>query len=314
MKLTELLHIKYPIIQGGMARIARGQLASAVANAGGLGLVGTGGFSPEEFEKELDIAFELTEKDKAFGANIVLMEEDIAEKINIAIAKGVKVVTLAAGNPAPWIQKFLDNNIIVICVVGNSKMAKKAESLGAHAVVIEGMEAGGHIGSVTTMAELPQVVNAVSIPVIAAGGIATGSQILACEIMGASGVQMGTRFLVADETPIHDNFKDALISYEGYQTELIGGGHPVRQLSNTMTKEVNRLSKEGALKEDIEALYKDSLKKAVEDGDTEYGAMMAGLSVGLVKKRSSVKEIFDDLVREYEEARERIVNSDIFKA
>ena len=305
MKITELLKIKYPIIQGGMARIARGKLAASVSNAGGLGLVGTGGFTLEEFKTELQEADKYIEEGKIYGANIVLLEKDIEEKIQVALDKKVKVVTIAAGNPAPYVQRFLDNGAIVFCVVANAKMAKKAESLGAHAVIFEGLEAGGHIGNATTFATLPQVVEAVSIPVISAGGIATGQQIFATQILGAAGVQMGTRFLVADETPIHDNFKDAVVRYEGYQTDLTGGAHPVRQLSNKMTQEYIRLEKEGASEEELIKVITGSLSRAVYDGDVDTGSMMAGQNVGLIKKRDSVAGIFAQLIEEYQEAKRK---------
>lgn len=314
MKLTELLKIKYPIVQGGMAKIARGKLAAAVANAGGLGLVGTGGFTVEEFKEELSIAHDLVEEGKVYGANIVLMELDIEEKIDIAIEHGVKVVTLAAGNPAPYVQKFKDAGAIVICVVGNSKMAQKCETLGADAVVIEGLEAGGHLSKATTMGTLLPLVKSVNIPVIAAGGIGHGAQILAAQIMGASGVQLGTRWLAAHETPVPESFKDAIIKAKEYETEITGEaqGHPVRQLQNTMTKEYNRLVKENAAHEEVRKVYKGSLEKAVLDGDTEYGSMMAGITTGLVESKQSVQEIFDQLTQEYQEAKKIIASGQDF--
>lgn len=305
MKITELLNIKYPIIQGGMARIARGKLAAAVSNAGGLGLVGTGGFTVDQFKEELIEADKYIEEGKIYGVNIVLMERDIEEKIQITLDKKIKVVTIAAGNPAPYVQRFVDNGTIVICVVGNSKMAKKAESLGAHAVVFEGLEAGGHIGNATTYATLPQIVETVNIPVISAGGTATGGQIFAAQVLGAAGVQMGTRFLVADETPIHDNFKEAVLKYQGYETDLTGGGHPVRQLSNKMTQEYIRLEKEGASEEELIKVITGSLSRAVFEGDVETGSMMAGQNVGLIKKRDSVAGIFAQLIEEYQEAKRK---------
>lgn len=308
MKLTQLLNIKYPIIQGGMARIARGELAAAVANAGGLGLVGTGGFTVEEFKKELQIAKEKTLPGKVFGVNIVLMEKDIEEKVQIAIEEKVAAVTLAAGNPAPYIPRFLEAGIKVIAVIANSKMAKKVESLGAHACVMEGLEAGGHIGSLTTMASLIQIVQSVNIPVVAAGGFGHGAQILAAQVMGAAGVQMGTRFLVADETPIHDNFKQALIDATDFGTDVTGAvsGHGVRQLSNKMTQEYIKLEKQGASEEELMKVVAGSLGRAVFEGDRETGSMMAGQIAGILQKRDSVQGIFDQLVQEYQEAKKAI--------
>lgn len=308
MKLTQLLNIKYPIIQGGMARIARGELAAAVANAGGLGLVGTGGFTVEEFKKELQVAKEKTLPGKVFGVNIVLMEKDIEEKVQIAIEEKVAAVTLAAGNPAPYIPRFLEAGIKVIAVIANSKMAKKVESLGAHACVMEGLEAGGHIGSLTTMASLIQIVQSVNIPVVAAGGFGHGAQILAAQVMGAAGVQMGTRFLVADETPIHDNFKQALIDATDFGTDVTGAvsGHGVRQLSNKMTQEYIKLEKQGASEEELMKVVAGSLGRAVFEGDRETGSMMAGQIAGILQKRDSVQGIFDQLVQEYQEAKKAI--------
>ena len=314
MSITKLLNIKYPIIQGGMARIARGKLAAAVSNAGGLGLVGTGGFTVDEFKKELEIADQHIEEGKIYGVNIVLMEADIEEKIAITIEKKVPVVTLAAGNPAPYVKAFKDAGIIVLCVIGNSKMAVKCEQLGADAVILEGYEAGGHLSQATTMASLVPTVHAVKIPVITAGGYATGSQILAAEVMGAQGVQIGTRWLAANETEVPESFKDAVIKAKEYETEITGqaAGHPVRQIKNFMTSEYNRLVKENAPREEVRKVYKGSLEKAVNDGDVEHGSMMAGISVGLVTEKESIQEIMDKLVAEYKEAREKLVNGQAF--
>ena len=306
MSLKEILGIKYPIIQGGMARISRGNLASAVANAGGLGLVGTGGLQVEEFRDEIRIAKSKVEDGKVFGVNIVLMEPNVEEKIQVALDEEIGIFVLAAGNPAAHVPGLLEKGKKVITVVANAKMAKKAESLGVTAVVFEGMEDGGHIGSTTTMAMLPQVVKAVNIPVLSAGGIATGAQILAAQVLGAQGVQMGTRFLVADETAIHENFKQAVIDYEGHQTDLTGGDHPVRQLSNEMTQSVIKLEKENAPLSELEKYYTGSLSRAVYDGDVKLGSMMAGQSVGLVNKRDSVAGIFKQLTEEYQEAKKAI--------
>lgn len=312
MKLTELLNIKYPIIQGGMARIARGELAAAVSNAGGLGLVGTGGFTVEEFKAELQKADEKIQPGKIYGVNIVLMEKDIEEKVQIAIEKRVPVVTLAAGNPAPYIPRFLEVGTKVIAVIANSKMAKKVESLGAHACVMEGLEAGGHIGSLTTMAALIQIVKSVNIPVIAAGGFGHGAQILAAQAMGAAGVQMGTRFLVAHETPIHDNFKQALIDANDFGTDVTGAfsGHAVRQLSNKMTQEYIKLEKSGASEEELMKVVAGSLGRAVFEGDRETGSMMAGQIAGILQKRDSIQGIFDQLINEYQEAKKDLCKSE----
>ncbi|MDO4778556.1 MAG: nitronate monooxygenase [Tissierellia bacterium] len=312
--ITEILNIKYPIIQGGMARIARGRLAAAVSNAGGLGLVGTGGFTVEEFKKELQIADELIEPGKIYGVNIVLMEKDIEEKIQITLEKKVPVVTIAAGNPAPYVKRFKDAGTKVFCLIGNSKMAKKVEELGADGAILEGLEAGGHLSKTTTMAGLMATVNSVNIPIIAAGGFAHGAQILAAQIMGAQGIQMGTRFLAADETQVHENFKDAVVAAKEYETDLTGEsqGHPVRQISNKMTKEYIRLERENAPQEEIRKVYSGSLSRAVFEGDTETGSMMAGISVGMVNEKESVKEIFDRLIEEYKEAKLNVASKEDF--
>ncbi|NLW52503.1 MAG: enoyl-[acyl-carrier-protein] reductase FabK [Tissierellia bacterium] len=308
MNIAEILGIKYPVIQGGMARIARGKLAAAVSNAGGLGLVGTGGFTVDEFKKELEIADQNIEEGKFYGINIVLMEADIEEKIQIAIEKKIKVVTIAAGNPAPFVQRFKDAGVYVICVVGNSKMAQKCETLGADAVVIEGLEAGGHLSKATTMGSLLPVVKSVSIPVISAGGYGHGSQILAAQVMGAAGVQLGSRWLAADETPVPDSFKEAIVNAKEYETDITGEaqGHPLRQVSNHMTKEYLRLTKEGAPHEEIRKVYKGSLEKAVNDGDVDNGSLMAGITIGLVNQRESVAQIMETLIEEYKEAKKEL--------
>lgn len=308
MNIAEILGIKYPVIQGGMARIARGKLAAAVSNAGGLGLVGTGGFTVDEFKKELEIADQNIEEGKFYGINIVLMEADIEEKIQIAIEKKIKVVTIAAGNPAPFVKIFKDAGVYVICVVGNSKMAQKCETLGADAVVIEGLEAGGHLSKATTMGSLLPVVKSVSIPVISAGGYGHGSQILAAQIMGAAGVQIGSRWLAAVETPVPETFKEAIINAKEYETDITGEaqGHPLRQVSNFMTKEYNRLVKEGAPYEEVRKVYKGSLEKAVNQGDVVNGSLMAGISIGLIEKQETVAEIMATLIEEYKEAKEAL--------
>ncbi len=314
MNLSELLNIKYPVIQGGMARIARGKLAAAVSNAGGLGLVGTGGFTVDEFKKELAIAKENIEEGKIFGVNLVLIEKDIEEKIAITIEEKVPVVTMGAGNPAPYMPHLLEAGLVVIPVVGNTKMAKKVETLGAQACIIEGMEAGGHLGKMGSMASILQVSQAVSIPVIAAGGIGHGAQVLAAQAMGAGGVQMGTRFLVAEETEIHENFKQALIDAKDYETDITGvtKNEPVRQLSNDMTKAYIKKEFEGADPKELTDLVKGSLARAIFDGDIKTGSMMAGQIVGILDEVQTVDEIFEQMVREYKEAKESLANSKDF--
>lgn len=314
MNLNELLNIKYPVIQGGMARIARGKLAAAVSNAGGLGLVGTGGFTIEEFRNEIKIARENLEEGKIFGVNLVLIEKDIEEKIEITIEEKIPVVTMGAGNPAPYMEKLLGAGLVVIPVVGNTKMAKKVEALGVQACIIEGMEAGGHLGKMGSMASILQVSSLVDIPVIAAGGIGHGAQVLAAQAMGAGGVQMGTRFLVAEETEIHENFKQALIDAKDYETDITGvtKNEPVRQLSNEMTKAYIKKEFEGADSQELTDLVKGSLSRAIFEGDVKTGSMMAGQIVGILDKVQTVEEIFEQMVKEYKEAKESIEKNEDF--
>lgn len=314
MNIAKILGIKYPIIQGGMARIARGKLAAAVSNAGGLGLVGTGGFTFDEFKKEVEIAYKLINKDKFFGVNIVLDEKDIEEKIQFTLDKKIPFVTISAGNPANYVKRFKDAGVTVYCLVGNSKMAKKVEDLGADGAILEGLESGGHISKITTMAGLMACVNAVNIPVVSAGGYANGWQILAAQVMGASGVQLGTRFLAAHETEVHQAFKDAVIDAKEYETDLTGvkAGSPVRQISNEMTKEYNRLEREGAAEEEIIKVVTGSLSRAVYEGDRQTGSIMAGISVGYVDRRESVEEIFERLINEYGQAKKELSKSEDF--
>ncbi len=308
MNISKMLNIRYPIIQGGMARIARGKLAAAVSNAGGLGLVGTGGFSKEDFVKELDIADKLIDKDKYYGVNIVVFEPEIKEMVEITLERKIPVVTISGGNPAPYVKLFKDKGVKVFCLIGNSKMAKKCEDLGADGVILEGSEAGGHLSKATTMGSLMPVIKATKLPVISAGGFAHGAQILAAQIMGAAGVQMGTRFLVAKECEVHQGFKDALIDAKEYETDITGllAGDPVRQIANDMTKKSLEYDKIGASEEDYINLYKGSLSRAVFEGDRKTGSMMAGISTGMLDSIKSVEEIFTDLKNEYQSAKEKL--------
>lgn len=308
MNLTDILGIKYPIIQGGMARISRGKLAAAVSNAGGLGIVGTGGLVADEFENEILIAKDLIEEGKIFGVNIVLMEPQVEEKIQIALNQKIPVVTLSAGNPRDYIKVFKDNGAKVFCLVGNSKMAIKCQELNADGVILEGLEAGGHLSNTTTMGSLVPTIKAVDIPVISAGGYGDGSQLLAAQVMGAAGVQIGTRFIVAKEAEVHDNFKQALINYKEYQTDITGtkAGNPLRQLSNSMTKKSLELEKNNASEEEFLKLYSGSLSKAVYEGNLDQGSFMAGISVGLIEKEQTIAEIFEELKEEYMEAKKKL--------
>jgi len=294
--IRELLNIKYPVIQGGMANIATHQLASAVSNAGGLGLVGCGGWEPDRVREEIRKTQALT--DKPFGVNIMLMSPYAEAITDIVIEEGVKVVTTGAGNPGPYMKKWKEAGIIVIPVVPSVALALRVERSGADALVVEGTEAGGHIGEITTMTLVPQVADAVQIPVIAAGGIADHRGFDAAYVLGARGVQIGTVLLASEECPVHQNYKDKVIKAKDTSTVVTGrqSGAPVRVLKNRMAREYLDLTKYGDAKlEDLEKLTLGSLKKAVFDGDVDRGSFMAGQSVGLVHKIRTVEEILKDI-------------------
>ncbi|MFW5889053.1 MAG: enoyl-[acyl-carrier-protein] reductase FabK [Bacillota bacterium] len=296
MDIRELLKIKYPIIQGGMANIANHQLASAVSNAGGLGLIGCGGWDPEQVREEIRKTKELT--DKPFGVNIMLMSPYAEAISDIVIEEGVKIVTTGAGNPGIYIKKWKEAGIIVIPVVPSVAFAKRLERSGVDALVVEGTEAGGHIGETSTMTLVPQVVDSVNIPIIAAGGIADHRGLDAAFILGAKGVQIGTVLLASDECPIHENYKQKVIQARDTGTVVTGRhtGAPVRVLKNQMAKEYLNLTKYGkATLEELEKLTLGSLRKAVFDGDINRGSFMAGQSAGLVNKIRPVKEILKDI-------------------
>ena len=299
-RITDLLGIEYPIIQGGMAWVAEHHLAAAVSEAGGFGLIGAASAPAEIVREEIRKAKALT--DKPFGVNIMLLNPNSEEVAKVVVEEGVKAVTTGAGNPEKFIPMFKEAGIKVIPVVASVAMAKRMERYGADAVVAEGMEAGGHIGSQTTMALIPQVVDAVDIPVIAAGGIGDGRGYAAVTMLGAEAVQMGTRFVVADESIVHDNYKDRIVKAKDIDTVVTGlsTGHPIRVLRNQMTKEYLKLEESGAPFEELEKLTLGALRKAVMDGDIKNGSVMAGQIAGLVHKRQSCKEIIDEIMREAE--------------
>lgn len=300
-KITELLGIEYPIIQGGMAWVAEHKLAAAVSNAGGLGLIGAASAPPEVVRDEIRKCRALTEK--PFGVNVMLLNPNADEVAKIIVEEGVKVVTTGAGSPSKYMDMWKKAGVKVIPVVASVAMAKMMERAGADAVVTEGMESGGHIGSTTTMALVPQVVDAVQIPVIAAGGIGDGRGLAAAFMLGAKAVQMGTRFVVAEESIVHENYKNKLIKASDIDSEVTGmtTGHPVRCLRNKMTKEYLRLEREGAGFMELEKLTLGSLRNAVMDGDVVNGTVMAGQIAGLIKKTQSCKEIMEEMMREAEE-------------
>ena len=268
-RITELLEIEYPVIQGGMAWVAEHNLAAAVSEAGGLGLIGGANAPGEVVREEIRKAREITKK--PFGVNVMLMSPHADDVARVVVEEGVKVVTTGAGNPEKYMEMWKNAGIKVIPVVASVAMAKRIERMGADAVVAEGMESGGHIGELTTMTLVPQIVDAVSIPVIAAGGIADGRGIAAAFMLGAEAVQMGTRFVVAKESTVHDNYKQRLIKASDIDSTVTGRshGHPIRCLRNQMTREYLKLEKEGKSFEELEYLTLGALRKAVQDGDVK---------------------------------------------
>lgn len=297
-KITELLGIEYPIIQGGMAWVAEYHLAAAVSEAGGLGIIGAASAPAEVVREQVRKVKELT--DKPFGVNVMLLNPNADDVAKIVVEEGVKVVTTGAGNPAKYMDMWKEVGVKVIPVVASVALAKMMERCGADAVVAEGTESGGHIGSSTTMTLVPQVVDAVNIPVIAAGGIADGRGFAASMMLGAEGVQMGTRFVVAKESIVHDNYKQKVIKAKDIDSEVTGlsTGHPVRQIRNNMTREYLKLEKEGAPFEELELLTLGALRKAVMDGDVVNGTLMAGQIAGLVKKEQTCAEMIQEIMAE----------------
>ena len=306
--ITELLGIEYPIIQGGMAWVAEYNLAAAVSNAGGFGIIGAASAPPEIVREQIRKCKELT--DKPFGVNVMLMNPNAEEVAKIVIEEGVKAVTTGAGNPARFIPMWKEARVKVIPVVASVAMAVMMERAGADAIVAEGMESGGHIGQTTTMALLPQVVDAVNIPVIGAGGIADGRGFAAAIMLGAEAVQMGTAFLVAKENIVHENYRNKVIAAKDIDSVVTGTstGHPVRGLRNHMTKEYLRLEKEGATIDELEKITLGALRRAVIEGDAKDGTVMAGQIAGLIKKEATCKEIITSIYNEGVELLNRGVN------
>ena len=299
-RVTELLGMEKPIIQGGMAWVAESHLAAAVSNAGGFGLIGAANAPADVVRNYIHEARELT--DKPFGVNIMLMSpfaEDIAQLVT---EEKVAAVTTGAGNPEKYMAQWKAAGIKVIPVIASVALAKRMERVGADAVVAEGTESGGHIGQATTMTLVPQVVDAVQIPVIAAGGIGDGRGMAAAFMLGAEAVQMGTRFCVADECVIHDKYKDRILKAKDIDSEVTGRshGHPVRGLRNKMTREYLKLEAEGASFEQLENLTLGGLRKAVVEGDTDNGSVLAGQIAGMITKRQSCQEIVDEVMDQAE--------------
>lgn len=296
--LFKKLGIKYPIIQGAMAWIADSSLAAAVSNAGGLGII-AGGTAPVEYvRQEIRKAKELT--DKPFGVNIMLLSPTAEDVAKLVCEEGVKVVTTGAGSPGKYMEMWKAHDITVIPVVASVALARRMEKSGADAVIAEGCEAGGHIGELTTMTLIPQVVDAVNIPVIAAGGVGDGRGVAAAFMLGASGVQVGTRFLVAYECTVHQNYKNKVLKAKDIDTIVTGRltGHPVRVLRNKLSRQFKEMEKDLTDFEEFERLGVGALRKAAKEGDIEMGSIMSGQIAGLIKKEQSCKEIIEEIFEE----------------
>ena len=290
--ICKLLGIEYPVLQGGMAWVADAELAAAVSNAGGLGLIAAMNSNGEQLREQIRKAKTLT--DKPFGVNLMLMSPFIEEAVEVVCEEHIGVVTTGAGNPAKYMEKLKGAGVKVISVVAGVALAVMAERMGACAVVAEGCESGGHVGETTTMALVPQVVDAVSIPVIAAGGIADGRGMAAAFLLGAQGIQMGTRFLTAKECTIHENYKAKVIAANDHDTIVTGKslGHPVRALKNRMTREFQKKEADpNTTPEELQAMGAGSLRRAAREGDVQYGSCMCGQIAGLVKTEDTCEEI-----------------------
>jgi enoyl-[acyl-carrier protein] reductase II len=298
-KITKLLGIDYPIFQGGMAWVSSASLVAAVSKAGGLGVLGAGSMEPELVRAEIQKIKAQTSK--PFGVNIMLMMPTAPGVVDVCIEENVPVVTTGAGNPGPFVKRFKENGQKVIPVVSSVALAKRLERAGVDAVIAEGHESGGHVGEITSMVLIPQIADAVSIPVIAAGGIADGRGIAAAFALGAEAVQLGTRFILAKECHAHQNYKEAVLKAKDRDTVTTGvkTGHPVRTIRNRLSKEFLAKEFAGASIEELEEMGKGRLKLSVIDGDTKEGSVMAGQISGMLKKEETAKEIIQSLEEDY---------------
>ena len=294
-KLNEILGTEFPFIQGGMANIADGAFAAACSNAGALGVIAAGGWDGERVRQEIRRAKERT--DKPFGVNVMLMSPHADDIARVVAEEGVRVVTTGAGNPGKYIPAWKEAGIKVLPVVAATVLARRLASLGVDAIIAEGTESGGHVGEMTTMALVPQVVDAVDLPVIAAGGVADGRQAAAAFALGACGIQVGTCLLVSEECPIHDNYKQALLKAKDSDTVVTGRsvGGPVRVLKNKMSRQYLTLEKEGASLEELEKITLGALRRAVLEGDVETGSVMSGQVAGMLHAIRPLREIFEEL-------------------
>ncbi len=294
-KLNEILGTEFPFIQGGMANIADGAFAAACSNAGALGVIAAGGWDGERVRQEIRRAKALT--DKPFGVNIMLMSPHADDIARVVVEEGVRVVTTGAGNPGKHIPAWKEAGIKVLPVVAATVLARRLAGLGVDAIIAEGTESGGHVGEMTTMALVPQVVDAVDLPVVAAGGIADGRQAAAAFALGACGIQMGTCLLVSEECPIHENYKQALLKAKDSDTVVTGRsvGGPVRVLKNKMSRRYLNLEKEGATLEQLEQITLGALRRAVLEGDVENGSVMSGQVAGMLHEIKPVRRIFEEM-------------------
>ena len=313
-QICELLNIKYPIIQGGMAWVATAELAAAVSNAGGLGLIGAGHMPPDALRKEIRRAKELTTK--VFGVNVMLMSPFVKEVMQVVVDEKVQVVTTGAGNPGEYIPALKGIGARIIPVVASVALAKRLERIGVDALVAEGHESGGHVGEVSTMALVPQVVDAVSIPVIAAGGIADSRGVVAALALGAQGVQIGTRFVATTECLVHERYKQALVKAKERSTIVTGvsTGHPVRVLQNKLTKEYVERERAGATTEELDQMGAGKLRLAAQEGDVDYGSVMVGQIAGMIREIQSVEVVMQDLVSGIPGVMEHLQQATRFKA
>ena len=313
-QICELLNIKYPVIQGGMAWVATAELAAAVSNAGGLGLIGAGHMPPDALRKEIRRAKELTTK--VFGVNVMLMSPFVKEVMQVVVDEKVQVVTTGAGNPAEYIPALKGIGARIIPVVASVALAKRLERTGVDALVAEGHESGGHVGEVSTMALVPQVVDAVSIPVIAAGGIADSRGVVAALALGAQGVQIGTRFVATTECLVHERYKQALVKAKERSTIVTGvsTGHPVRVLQNKLTKEYVERERAGATTEELDQMGAGKLRLAAQEGDVDYGSVMVGQIAGMIREIQSVEAVMQDLVSGIPGVMEHLQQATRFKA
>ncbi len=301
--IDQSLGLEFPIFQGGMAWVADAYLAAGVSNAGGLGLIAAMNSNGEQLREEIRKCKELT--DKPFGVNIMLMSPYASEVAEVVIEEGIKVVTTGAGNPGKYMEKWLEAGIKVIPVVPSVALARKMEKNGAFAVIAEGGESGGHVGDLTTMALVPQVVDAVSIPVIAAGGIADGRQIAAAFMLGAVGVQVGTRFLVAEECTISQEYKNKILKAKDIDTVVTGKrlGHPVRSIRNAFTREYSKAEYNSSefSDEELEKMGIGTVRLAVREGDVSNGTVLAGQVAAMVKKEQPAREMIVEMFTQAEE-------------